>query len=366
MSSSSSVLIPPPQSRGIVLACGQLCLDYLVAVSSFPKPDDKIVSTNFKVQGGGNTGNALACAARLGLASRIIAKVADDSQGKWMLEEIESYGVDTSFCLVSKGGTSHFNYIIVDNQTNTRTCIFIPGYPPILPDDLSDSILETALDEVRVLYANGRSREAELLLAQKAASKNIPILVDPEKKRGGLDELLCLVDYAVCSVNFPQEWTEAPSLPTALVSMLVKLPKLKFVIVTLGEEGCIMLERCPNDILESEETDIESLLDSLKKKTDQTSTLPICISSRVAKLKENVTGRLFIGTAEKIPASELIDTTGAGDAFIGALLYGLCESMPPEKMLPFASRVAACCCRGLGPRSTLPFRTDPRIAASML
>ena len=40
-----------------------------------------------------------------------------------------------------------------------------------------------------------------------------------------------------------QEWTEAPSIPSALVSMLVRLPKLRFVIVTLGENGCIMLER---------------------------------------------------------------------------------------------------------------------------
>lgn len=36
-------------------------------------------------------------------------------------------------------------------------------------------------------------------------------------------------------------------------------------------------------------------------------------------------GRLFLGTAEKIPASELIDTTGAGDAFIGAVIYGMCN-----------------------------------------
>ena len=39
-----------------------------------------------------------------------------------------------------------------------------------------------------------------------------------------------------------------------------------------------------------------------------------------------VNGRLYIGTAESIPPSELIDTTGAGDAFIGAVLYG---NVPP-------------------------------------
>lgn len=47
----------------------------------------------------------------------------------------------------------------------------------------------------------------------------------------------------------------------------------------------------------------------------------------VAKLRANkfgtVHGRLIVGTAEKIPPLELLDTTGAGDAFIGAVLYGI-------------------------------------------
>lgn len=46
----------------------------------------------------------------------------------------------------------------------------------------------------------------------------------------------------------------------------------------------------------------------------------------MAKLKAKgigtVSGKLYIGTADSIPPSELIDTTGAGDAFIGAVLYG--------------------------------------------
>lgn len=49
----------------------------------------------------------------------------------------------------------------------------------------------------------------------------------------------------------------------------------------------------------------------------------------VAKLRANkigtLHGRLIVGTAEKIPPSELLDTTGAGDAFIGAVLYGICQ-----------------------------------------
>lgn len=40
-----------------------------------------------------------------------------------------------------------------------------------------------------------------------------------------------------------QAWTGASSTPVALVSMLLRLPNIKFIIVTLGEKGCLMLER---------------------------------------------------------------------------------------------------------------------------
>ncbi|XP_030496077.2 uncharacterized protein LOC115712013 [Cannabis sativa] len=359
MSSSNS--LPIPENR-IVVGLGSAGVDFLATVSSFPKPDDKIRSTSLKVQGGGNAANALTCAARLGLNPRLVSKVANDSQGKAILEELESDGVDTSFFVVAKDGNSPFTYIIVDDQTKTRTCIHTPGYPSMKPDELSQSSVQSLVEGARIAYFDGRLHESALLVAQEAARKNIPILVDAERVREGLDELLDLSTYVVCSVKFPKAWSGAQSVPNAMVSMLLKLPKLKFVIVTLGEEGCIMLERSVNET-PSKEVDVESLLESLKQKKDGTTTFPTCVSSSVENIRANgigtISGRLILGTAEKIPPSELIDSTGAGDSFIGAVLYALCAKMPVEKMLPFAALVAGACCRALGARTGLPHRTNP-------
>lgn len=56
---------------------------------------------------------------------------------------------------------------------------------------------------------------------------------------------------------------------------------------------------------------------------------PLIFFQVVTKFRANgigtICGRFFIGTAEKIPDPELIDTTGAGDAFIGAIMYGRCN-----------------------------------------
>ncbi|KAH1136667.1 hypothetical protein AAZX31_10G039500 [Glycine max] len=358
-----------PQNA-VVVGCGSVTMDFLATVAAYPKPDDKIRSTSLKVQGGGNVGNALTCLARLGLNPRLISKIADDSQGRSILDELRDDGVDTSFIVVSKEGTSPFTYIIVDNQTKTRTCIHTAGYPPMIPDELSKSSLLSALDGAKFAYFDGRLPDTALVVAQEAVRKNIPILIDAERPREGLDDLLKLADYVVCSAKFPASWTKASTVPQALVSMLLRLPNIKFVIVTLGKDGCIMLERSVDAGPSTEEVDVDSLLESLEIKRDKSVSIPTCISSSVAKLKAEgigtVSGKLYVGTAESIPPSELVDTTGAGDAFIGAVIYAICAKFTPETMLSFAANVAGAKCRDLGARSGLPYRADPRIASFVL
>ncbi|XP_037467672.1 sulfofructose kinase-like [Triticum dicoccoides] len=357
----------PQQSKPLVLGCGAVSVDYLATVASFPNPDDKIRSLALKVEGGGNAGNALTGAARLGLSPRIISKASNDALGKNILKELQDDGVDTSYMTIADEGNSPFTYIIVDNQTKTRTCIHTPGYPPMKPEELTKENLLAALHGVDMVYFDVRLHETALLVAEEASQRKIPILVDAEKKREGLDDLLNFASYVVCSAKFPQAWTGASSTPVALVHMLLRLPNLKFVIVTRGEKGCLMLERSMTDASETEETDVEDLLESLEQKVDLSSSMAKCVASKSnlrisADGVGSMSGRLLLGTAEAIPSEELIDTTGAGDAFIGAVLYGLCTGMPVEKMLPFAAQVAACGCRALGARTGLPHLTDPRLS----
>ncbi|KAM1007367.1 hypothetical protein ACFX2A_004031 [Malus domestica] len=80
------------------LRVGTLCVDFLASVASYPNPDDKIKTTSFKVQAGGNAGNAITCAARLGLRAGL---VVDDTQGRAILQELQADSVDTSFVVVS-------------------------------------------------------------------------------------------------------------------------------------------------------------------------------------------------------------------------------------------------------------------------
>ncbi|CAN6282918.1 unnamed protein product [Urochloa humidicola] len=353
----------------VVLGCGLVTLDYLATVEAYPRPDDKIRSGDLQISGGGKAGNALTAAARLGLNTRVISKVANDETGGTVLSELKEAGIDTSHVIISDGGNTTFVYIIIDKQTKTRTCILTPGDPPMVPSDLPMSSLSAALQDVSLLYLDGYSPEMELVVAKQADQINIPILVDAEQERTKeeLEGLLSLASYIVCSGEFPKNWTSNPSLPCALFEILLQNPRAQFVIATLGEKGCMMLERREaGDDSVVDAADLEVVVDSLKLELHKDDILPTCVSSKFLRLSARglgtIFGRLLIGTAEVIPASELVDTTGCGDAFIGAVLHALSTEMPPEKMLPFACQVAGIKCRAIGARAGLPWRSDQRLA----
>ncbi|KAF8014833.1 hypothetical protein BT93_H0582 [Corymbia citriodora subsp. variegata] len=361
----SSTSLPPSPEQCLVVGFGGTCLDYLAAVSTLPEPGDRTQCRSMKIQGNGGAANTLTCLARLGARARLMSEIADDIPGKSILEELRADGVDTSFLVVAKDGQTPFSYVMVNQSTRERTCIFTPGFPLMEPADVSRG-LKSALEGARFVHFDARYTDTAIVVAREAAGQNIPILLDAEKKRPGLDGLLHLSDYVVCSPNFPKAWTDAPSLPSALLSILLRLPKLKFAIVTMGEHGCLMLERSPDENPLMGEEDADSLWRSLEQEKDDSVARPMCIASEVVKLTANglgtLTGRLLVGTAERIPPSELVDTIGARDAFIGAIIYALCMNMAPEKMLPFAATVAAAGCKEWGARTGLPFRTDPCLA----
>jgi hypothetical protein len=74
--------------------------------------------------------------------------------------------------------------------------------------------------------------------------------------------------------------------------------------------------------------------------------------------------QVIVASAAGLPAGAVADTTGAGDAFIGSVLYGITTGMQPQQMLQLGAAVAACKCTALGARPGLPRRQQ--LAAELL
>jgi sugar/nucleoside kinase (ribokinase family) len=72
------------------------------------------------------------------------------------------------------------------------------------PEEMGTGLIAAALDSAALVYFDGRLTEAALLLARAARAAGVPVLVEGERLRPGLDALLAEADYVVTSAHFPQ------------------------------------------------------------------------------------------------------------------------------------------------------------------
>lgn len=99
-----------------MIGVGGVGIDYLASVLTFPKPDQKLRTERLEAQGGGNCGNCLTAASRLGLSCRVVSTVGTDTLGDSVVAEFEADGVSTEFLTRQEGAATPFTYIIVDES----------------------------------------------------------------------------------------------------------------------------------------------------------------------------------------------------------------------------------------------------------
>jgi hypothetical protein len=72
------------------------------------------------------------------------------------------------------------------------------------PEEMTQQLIDAALEGAALVYFDGRLTEAALLLAKAARRRGVAVLVEGERLRPGLDLLLGEADYVVTSAHFPQ------------------------------------------------------------------------------------------------------------------------------------------------------------------
>jgi hypothetical protein len=92
------------------------------------------------------------------------------------------------------------------------------------PEELTAKLAGSALQDAALVYFDGRLTEAALVLAAAARQRGVPVLVEAERLRPGLEQLLGMADFVVSSTHFPQEWTGEELLGDALVATFGCVP----------------------------------------------------------------------------------------------------------------------------------------------
>jgi sulfofructose kinase len=287
----------PPEVVGL----GHCAWDYLGILDELPVFDAPTVSlSDFVASGGGPVSTALVALARLGARTGFLGAVGDDDSGMKIKAAKEREGIDISRLRVQPGTRSQTCFVLVESGSGRRSILCHRGNTHDLELEPADRDYITAAS---FLHLDGHHMTAAIRAAQWMHEAGGTVVLDANRPRPRLDDLLRHVDVLITNAWFPQAYTGEAD-PHAAATHLLS-GGVRVVVTTLGEKGCSV-----------------STPDG---------------SWRVPGF-----------------AVPVVDTTGAGDAFHGAFIYGLLRRWEPNRAALFANAVAALKCGALGGRAALP------------
>ena len=284
-----------------VIGLGQASLDHLGRINEFPEEDDKVELLDLHVQCGGPASTALVTLSRLGIRTSFLGSISDDPFGMEILKGLREEKVDFSFLKVTPGHTSQFAFISITKDNGNRNVFWNRGnVPPLQSGDVDISLFPKA----RFLHLDGLMIEASVEAAKQAKTMGLTVVMDAGTMRKGSRELASMVDVLIASERFAEPLVGTGSSPeTALMALCNLCPG--DVVITLGSKGSVGFYK--QDIVYQEAFPVKT-----------------------------------------------IDSTGAGDVYHGAYLYGLVQGWDLPACMRFASAVAAIKCTEIGARKGIP------------
>lgn len=299
----------------MIAVVGSLNLDLIARVARLPVPGETVSAVAYQQSLGGKGANQAVAAARAGSMVQFVGRVGADPAGAALRMSLGEAGVDTTYVIEDVGGSTGTALIAVDNRGD-NTIIVVPGVNAHLePSDVDAArdvierssilILQLEIPLETVRYAAG--------MAQRSGTT---VILNPSPSQELPAPLLDLVDILV-----PNEeevgylsGMGSPVDPTTAAGMLCS-NGVEAVVITLGSQGAAIVDR-------NGETDIQAY------------------------------------------EVEAVDTTGAGDAFVGNLAAALDAGRSLEESARFASAAAALSVQVAGAQPSMPTKeeTDAFIA----
>ena len=293
-----------------IIVIGSLNMDLVVQTQKAPAAGETVAAGSFLTIPGGKGANQAVAAARLGGAVpvRMLGRVGADGFGAQLLQNLASEGIDTSQVRQLPGISTGVALIIVEQSGENRILIVPGANGQVAPADV------TALDEwiraagmlVLQFEIPMQTVERSIRLANAA---DVPVLLNPAPAYPLPADFLARVDILVlneveCGMLAGMPVSDAPGALAAGQKLL--RGRTRLVVVTLGPKGAVAVS--PEG-------------------------------------------------GWHIPAFpvQAVDTTAAGDTFIGGLAVSLIQGKPLRESVTFASAAAALAVTRVGAQSSIPY-----------
>ena len=285
-----------------VVGVGANSVDYVNRIPSYPEPNGSFSKLRIQEQAiccGGQTATALATCVRLGLTARYIGATGTDENGKRIRAELADRGIEMSEAVI-RDGPNQFALIIVDEQTGERIVLWDRDERLRLRmRELPAEVISAA----RLVHVDDVDEGAAIVAATLGRQLGRPVTSDIDRITPRTAELVEILSYPIFAEHVPRELTGIKDPQAALEAL--RRPDHAALVVTLGLRGAMAL------------------------------------------------------TADGVVYSpgfsvSAIDTTGAGDVFRGAFMFGVLSGWPMERILRFGNAAAAISCTRLGAMNGVP------------
>ncbi len=183
-----------------ILAVGIATLDIINIVDEYPKEDTEMRATEQRVCRGGNATNTLVVLSQLQHQCTWAGVWVDEPDGRIMLKDLQRYNIDTHYCHVEKQGKVPTSYIMISQQTGSRTIVHYRN----IPEFSFEQFKKIDLTRLDWLHFEGRNviETHKMLRWAKQHQPDLPISLEIEKPRLGIERLFQYADVLLCSQNF--------------------------------------------------------------------------------------------------------------------------------------------------------------------
>ena len=292
-----------------ILVVGSLNADLVVRVPRFPQPGETISGSDLQIIPGGKGANQAVAAARQGTSVSMLGRVGNDSFGPELINNLKQNNVDTFHVQIDPQAATGTAIIVVDSNGQNNIVLSPGGNGQVSPADVN---MVSFLDYKLLLLQLEIPIETVLAAAQRARESGLRVLLNPAPARSLPDELISLSDFIL-----PNE-TE--------LSLLTNQPVHD--IASAEKAARILLERGAQNV--------------------------------IVTLGAN--GALIVSGQEVIHVStyqmNVVDTTAAGDAFIGGFASALLQNKALEVAVRYACACGALATTKFGAQPSLPTKSE--------
>jgi ribokinase len=294
-----------------ICVVGSCNIDLTFRTARLPAPGETLAGSACQLGFGGKGANQAVAAARLGAQVSMIGKVGDDVFGEQTLANFRTEIIDATYVSITRGHSTGVAAILVDDAARNAILVVPGANHELSPGDVQRA--EAAIRSADILLCQLEVPSATVVEAFRIAkSAGVRTILNPAPAASLPDELFKLTDWCIPNETEIEQLTGRPAstleqAAQAAKALLARGPSV--VIVTCAHQGSLVAQA------------------------------------------DNV---------EHIPSISVqaVDTSGAGDAFIGSLALFSAEGMPLREAVRRANHVAALSVTRPGTQASFPNRRE--------